>query len=102
MTEESAAARLEAYRNAWRSAPGVVDSGFGFPDMESMEAIWAWSDYVARTCVRNPMLLANISNDLQAYSKGRFILGIGSQIRPHITKRFSMPWADPAIAGRGT
>ncbi|MCP5039544.1 MAG: LLM class F420-dependent oxidoreductase [bacterium] len=45
---------------------------------------------------RNPMLLANISNDLQAYSKGRFILGIGSQIEPHITKRFSMPWSKPA------
>ena len=49
---------------------------------------------------RNPMLLANISNDLQAYSKGRFILGIGSQIRPHITKRFSMPWSDPAARMR--
>lgn len=49
---------------------------------------------------RNPMLLANISNDLQAYSKGRFILGIGSQIRPHITKRFSMPWSNPAARMR--
>lgn len=49
---------------------------------------------------RNPMLLANISNDLQAYSKGRFILGIGSQIRPHITRRFSMPWSHPAARMR--
>ena len=34
--------------------------------------------------------------DLQAYSGGRFILGLGSQIKPHITKRFSMPWSHPA------
>jgi len=49
---------------------------------------------------RNPMLLANIGNDLQAYSKGRFILGLGSQIKPHITKRFSMPWSSPAARMR--
>jgi probable F420-dependent oxidoreductase len=45
---------------------------------------------------RNPMILANLANDLQAYSRGRFVLGIGSQIAPHITKRFSMPWSQPA------
>ena len=42
------------------------------------------------------MLLANIGWDLQSYSKGRFILGLGSQIKPHITKRFSMEWSHPA------
>ena len=45
---------------------------------------------------RSPMTLANIGHDLNAASKGRFILGIGSQIRAHITKRFSMPWSNPA------
>src|SRR3954468_5048330 len=45
---------------------------------------------------RNPMTLANVGNDLQNYSKGRFILGLGSQIKPHIEKRFSMPWSHPA------
>lgn len=45
---------------------------------------------------RNPMVLANIGWDLQSLSAGRFILGLGSQIRPHITKRFSMPWSHPA------
>ena len=45
---------------------------------------------------RNPMLLANIGWDLQTLSQGRFILGLGSQIKPHITKRFSMPWSHPA------
>ncbi|MEZ5235236.1 MAG: LLM class F420-dependent oxidoreductase [Acidimicrobiia bacterium] len=51
---------------------------------------------IAVAFARNPMLLANIGWDLQAYSKGRFILGLGSQIKPHITKRFSMPWSHPA------
>ena len=45
---------------------------------------------------RSPMTLANIGHDLNAFSQGRFILGLGSQIRPHITKRFSMPWSKPA------
>ena len=49
---------------------------------------------------RNPMTLANIGWDLQAYSGGRFVLGLGSQIKPHITKRFSMPWSHPAARMR--
>ncbi|EGD54310.1 oxidoreductase [Gordonia neofelifaecis NRRL B-59395] len=42
------------------------------------------------------MLLATIGWDLQAYSKGRFVLGLGTQIKPHITRRYSMPWSRPA------
>ena len=49
---------------------------------------------------RSPMTLANIGHDLNAFSKGRFVLGLGSQIRPHITKRFSMPWSSPAARMR--
>jgi probable F420-dependent oxidoreductase len=49
---------------------------------------------------RTPMNLANIGHDLNSFSKGRFILGLGSQIRPHITKRFSMPWSKPAARMR--
>jgi probable F420-dependent oxidoreductase len=45
---------------------------------------------------RSPMHMANIGWDLQAYSKGRFLLGLGSQIRAHIEKRFSSPWSKPA------
>ena len=49
---------------------------------------------------RSPMILANIGNDLQAYSKGRMTIGLGSQIQPHIEKRFSMPWGAPAAKMR--
>jgi probable F420-dependent oxidoreductase len=51
---------------------------------------------IAIAFARNPMTLANIGWDLQALSKGRFLLGLGTQIRPHIEKRFSMPWSRPA------
>ncbi len=45
---------------------------------------------------RNPLLLATLGWDLQAYSRGRFVLGLGTQIRPHIARRYSMPWSRPA------
>jgi probable F420-dependent oxidoreductase len=51
---------------------------------------------IAVAFARNPMIVANVGWDLQAYSKGRFILGLGTQIQPHIEKRFSMPWSHPA------
>ena len=51
---------------------------------------------IAVAFARNPMTLAVLANDLQLLSKGRFMLGMGSQIKPHITKRFSMPWSHPA------
>jgi probable F420-dependent oxidoreductase len=54
---------------------------------------------IAVAFARSPMTLANTAYDLQAYS-GRFILGLGSQIKPHITKRFSMPWSRPAARMR--
>jgi probable F420-dependent oxidoreductase len=49
---------------------------------------------------RNPMTVALQANDLQALSGGRFHLGLGSQIKPHITKRYSMPWSKPAARMR--
>ena len=55
---------------------------------------------VAIGFARNPMTLANIGWDLQALSKGRFLLGLGTQIRPHIEKRFDMPWSKPAARMR--
>ena len=55
---------------------------------------------IAVAFARNPMTLAQIAWDLQAASGGRFVLGLGSQIKPHITKRFSMPWSSPAARMR--
>jgi len=50
---------------------------------------------IAVAFARNPMSVANIGWDLQAYSQGRFLLGLGSQVQAHIEKRFSMPWSQP-------
>ena len=55
---------------------------------------------IAVAFARNPMLLANIGWDLQTLSQGRFVLGLGSQIKPHIVKRFSMEWSKPAARMR--
>jgi probable F420-dependent oxidoreductase len=51
---------------------------------------------IAVAFARNPMTLANLGHDLQTYSGGRAIVGLGSQIKPHIEKRFSMEWSHPA------
>ena len=58
------------------------------------------STAIAVAFARNPMTLAQTAYDLQLASEGRFILGLGSQIRPHIEKRFSMPWSQPAARMR--
>ncbi|MEV7969772.1 LLM class F420-dependent oxidoreductase [Sphaerisporangium sp. NPDC088356] len=55
---------------------------------------------IAVAFARNPMTTAMLANDLQLVSGGRFILGLGSQIEAHITKRFSMPWSRPAARMR--
>ncbi|MBM3662251.1 MAG: TIGR03617 family F420-dependent LLM class oxidoreductase [Actinobacteria bacterium] len=49
---------------------------------------------------RSPMTIANAGWDLQALTGGRFTLGLGSQIKPHIEQRFSMPWSRPAARMR--
>jgi probable F420-dependent oxidoreductase len=49
---------------------------------------------------RTPMTLAHLGHDMQALSGGRFVLGLGSQIRPHIERRYSMPWSRPAARMR--
>src|SRR5580700_5796009 len=51
---------------------------------------------VAIAFPRSPMVVANTSWDLQIASRGRFVLGIGPQIRPHNERRFSVKWTAPA------
>jgi probable F420-dependent oxidoreductase len=51
---------------------------------------------IAIAFARTPMTLASAGYDLARSSRGRFVLGLGSQIKPHIERRFSMPWSHPA------
>ena len=51
---------------------------------------------VAIAFSRSPMETAQTAWDLQDLSEGRFLLGLGTQVKAHITRRFSMPWDRPA------
>jgi probable F420-dependent oxidoreductase len=51
---------------------------------------------IAIAFARNPMDLAGLGYDLQLITGGRFVLGLGTQVRPHIEKRFSSTWSHPA------
>jgi probable F420-dependent oxidoreductase len=55
---------------------------------------------IAVAFARNPMTMAYTAHDLQKFCQGRFLLGLGSQIKPHIEKRFSMEWSKPAARMR--
>ena len=51
---------------------------------------------IAIAFARSPMAVANVSWDLQVASRGRFVLGLGSQVRAHNENRFGVPWSAPA------
>ncbi|WP_163554355.1 LLM class F420-dependent oxidoreductase [Candidatus Frankia alpina] len=75
------------------------------PFLQTLQAANATSTASVGTSIaiafaRTPMTLAYLGYDLAQYSEGRFILGLGSQIKPHIEKRFSMTWSHPAARMR--
>ena len=51
---------------------------------------------IAVAFARTPMALAHVAHDLNSYAQGRFILGLGSQVKAHIERRYDMPWSKPA------
>ncbi len=51
---------------------------------------------VAIAFPRSPMIVANQTWDLHRHSAGRFVIGLGSQVRAHNERRFSVPWVAPA------
>ena len=51
---------------------------------------------IALAFIRSPMDIAYTAWDLQNFSKGRFMLGLGSQVRGHIVRRFGISWSSPA------
>src|SRR3990170_259162 len=50
---------------------------------------------VAIAFPRSPMVVANMCWDIQAFSKGRVILGLGTQVKGHNERRFSVRWSPP-------
>ncbi len=55
---------------------------------------------VAIAFARNPMVCAVTANDLQLLSRGRFVLGLGTQIRAHVERRFGQAWSKPNVRMR--
>lgn len=55
---------------------------------------------IAVAFARSPMTMAYTAHDLQRLSRGRFILGLGPQVRAHIERRFAMPWSRPVARMR--
>jgi probable F420-dependent oxidoreductase len=51
---------------------------------------------IAVAFARTPMAMAYSAYDVQRLSGGRLVLGLGPQIRAHITRRYAMPWSQPA------
>ena len=96
-----AAADLEAagYSGAW-TLEGPHDPFLPLAVAAASTREMELGTAIAVAFARNPMLLANMGWDLQTASQGRFVLGLGSQIKPHITKRFSMEWSRPAARMR--
>jgi probable F420-dependent oxidoreductase len=66
----------------------LVLAGAESPDIDLGTAI-------AVAFPRSPMVTAMVAWDLARMTNGRFLLGLGTQIRPHITRRFSMEWGNP-------
>ena len=52
---------------------------------------------VAIGFARSPATLAYTAWDLAQASEGRFILGLGTQVKAHIERRFGMPWPDSVV-----
>ena len=93
--EAAVRAEREGYAGAWTSEithDPFVTLGLAAVATDAIELGTA----IVVAFARNPMSLAVQANDVQLLSRGRLLLGLGSQIRPHITRRFSMPWSAPA------
>jgi probable F420-dependent oxidoreductase len=95
MAEAARAAEASGYDGVW-TAETSHDPFLPIAVGAGATATLEFGTGIAVAFARNPMNLAVVANDLQLYTKGRFMLGLGSQIKPHITKRFSMPWSHPA------
>src|SRR5580692_2093551 len=95
IAEAAKQAEANGYDGVWSAETGhdpFLPIAIGAAATQKLE----FGTGIAVAFARNPMNLAVLANDLQLLTKGRFMLGMGSQIKPHITKRFSMPWSHPA------
>lgn len=97
--EQGRAAEAAGYHGVWSAETGHD------PFLPLVAAAQATTKIEVGTAItvafaRNPMSLAYTAYDLHLLTGGRFVLGLGSQVRPHIERRFGMPWSRPAARMR--
>jgi probable F420-dependent oxidoreductase len=93
---DSAAAAERAGYDGWWAPETQIDALIGCAAAAARTERIELATGITVAFARNPMTVAQQANDLQTLTGGRFTLGLGSQIKPHITRRFSMPWSHPA------
>ncbi|OWY60986.1 LLM class F420-dependent oxidoreductase, partial [cyanobacterium TDX16] len=88
-------------------AEGLVDAGFDggftfegphdvfFPVLEAADADLDLYTNLAIAFPRSPTHLAHAAWDLQERTGGRFALGLGTQVRAHVERRYATPWDKP-------
>jgi probable F420-dependent oxidoreductase len=97
--EQAAQREAEGYGAVW-SFEGPHDPFFPLVLASQKTERVLLGTAIAVAFARNPMLCAHIAWDLQRLSKGRFVLGLGTQVKPHIERRFSQPWSRPVARMR--
>ena len=97
--DEAAALEAQGYDGIWVSETGNDPFLLCLQAAETTTRASIGTS-VAIAFARTPMTMAHSAYDLAGYSGGRFILGIGSQVKPHIERRFAMPWSHPAARMR--
>lgn len=97
--EDARRAEAAGYDGAWTAETGhdpLVTLAVAAGATEKLELGTA----ITVAFARSPMVTATMANDVQLLSKGRLLLGLGSQIKAHIERRYSMPWSRPAARMR--
>jgi probable F420-dependent oxidoreductase len=92
--EEAALLEAEGFAGAW-SFEGQHDPFIPLVLAAERTETITLGTAIAVAFARNPMTTAYLAQDLQALTRGRFILGLGTQIKPHVERRFSQPWSRP-------
>jgi len=97
--EQAAQREAEGYGAVW-SFEGPHDPFFPLVLASQKTERVLLGTAIAVAFARNPMICAHIAQDLQRLSKGRFVLGLGTQVKPHIERRFSQTWSRPVARMR--
>lgn len=93
--EKGRDSEAEGYHGLW-SAESAHDPFLPLVAAAHATSVLELGTAITVAFARNPMSLAYTAYDLQTLTGGRFLLGLGSQVRPHIERRFGMPWSRPA------